>query len=159
MASCFFLLRQFEDVLIYLNSIKVNFANKVQIMCFSSAYTGICHVHIGSKRLLKGSTEERSRAFYLQNYFYNDDAFNFNYAQAKAALGSYQEAEEVVPPSLTPLFYVCVKSRELIKCSDECDRFFQYFLMIQNEKIKNDYVYLSWLARCCMYIQLFYGNL
>lgn len=66
-----------------------------------------CHVHIGSKRLLKGSTEERSRAFYLQNYFYNDDAFNFNYAQAKAALGSYQEAEEVVPPSLTPLYCVC----------------------------------------------------
>ncbi|XP_056891670.1 intraflagellar transport protein 56 isoform X3 [Takifugu flavidus] len=74
MASCFFLLRQFEDVLIYLNSIK--------------------------------------------SYFYNDDAFNFNYAQAKAALGSYQEAEE-------------------------------FFLMIQSEKIKNDYVYLSWLARCC----------
>ncbi|XP_076027151.1 intraflagellar transport protein 56 isoform X1 [Genypterus blacodes] len=73
MASCFFLLRQFEDVLIYLNSIK--------------------------------------------SYFYNDDTFNFNYAQAKAALGNYKEAEEV-------------------------------FLLIQSEKIKNDYVYLSWLARC-----------
>uniref|UniRef100_M3ZW22 Intraflagellar transport protein 56 n=1 Tax=Xiphophorus maculatus TaxID=8083 RepID=M3ZW22_XIPMA len=73
MASCFFLLRQFEDVLIYLNSVK--------------------------------------------SYFYNDDTFNFNYAQAKAALGNYKEAEEV-------------------------------FLLIQNEKIKNDYVYLSWLARC-----------
>uniref|UniRef100_A0A8C3B4R4 Intraflagellar transport protein 56 n=1 Tax=Cyclopterus lumpus TaxID=8103 RepID=A0A8C3B4R4_CYCLU len=73
MASCFFLLRKFEDVLIYLNSVK--------------------------------------------GYFYNDDTFNFNYAQAKAALGNYKEAEEV-------------------------------FLLIQNEKIKNDYVYLSWLARC-----------
>uniref|UniRef100_A0A3Q3XEE2 Intraflagellar transport protein 56 n=1 Tax=Mola mola TaxID=94237 RepID=A0A3Q3XEE2_MOLML len=73
MASCFFLLKQFEDVLIYLNSVK--------------------------------------------GYFYNDDTFNFNYAQAKAALGNYKEAEE-------------------------------YFLMIQSEKIKNDYVYLSWLARC-----------
>uniref|UniRef100_A0A8C2IJ90 Intraflagellar transport protein 56 n=1 Tax=Cyprinus carpio TaxID=7962 RepID=A0A8C2IJ90_CYPCA len=73
MASCFFLLKQFEDVLIYLNSVK--------------------------------------------SYFYNDDTFNFNYAQAKAALGNYKEAEEV-------------------------------FLLIQNEKIKNDYVYLSWLARC-----------
>uniref|UniRef100_A0A3B4V4Y9 Intraflagellar transport protein 56 n=1 Tax=Seriola dumerili TaxID=41447 RepID=A0A3B4V4Y9_SERDU len=73
MASCFFLLRQFEDVLIYLNSVK--------------------------------------------GYFYNDDTFNFNYAQAKAALGNYKEAEEV-------------------------------FLLIQSEKIKNDYVYLSWLARC-----------
>uniref|UniRef100_A0A673IV79 Intraflagellar transport protein 56 n=1 Tax=Sinocyclocheilus rhinocerous TaxID=307959 RepID=A0A673IV79_9TELE len=73
MASCFFLLKQFEDVLIYLNSVK--------------------------------------------SYFYNDDTFSFNYAQAKAALGNYREAEEV-------------------------------FLLIQNEKIKNDYVYLSWLARC-----------
>lgn len=27
----------------------------------------------------------------------------------------------------------------------------QVFLLIQSEKIKNDYVYLSWLARCCMY--------
>lgn len=73
MASCFFLLRQFEDVLVYLNSVK--------------------------------------------SYFYNDDTFNFNYAQAKAALGNYRDAEEV-------------------------------FLLIQSEKIKNDYVYLSWLARC-----------
>lgn len=32
--------------------------------------------------------------------------------------------------------------------------FFQYFLLIQNEKFKNDYVYLSWLARCCMYQNL-----
>ncbi|XP_021348035.1 intraflagellar transport protein 56-like isoform X3 [Mizuhopecten yessoensis] len=73
MASCFFILRQFEDVLIYLNSVK--------------------------------------------SYFYNDDLFNFNYAQAKAAVGNYKEAEEV-------------------------------FLLIQTEKIKNDYTYLSWLARC-----------
>ncbi|KAA0713364.1 Intraflagellar transport protein 56 [Triplophysa tibetana] len=76
MAACFFLLKQFEDVLIYLNSVK--------------------------------------------SYFYNDDTFNFDYAQAKAALGNYREAEEV-------------------------------FLLIQNEKIKGDYVYLSWLARCCRF--------
>ena len=73
MSSCFFLLKQFEDVLIYLNSIK--------------------------------------------SYFYNDDNFNFNYAQAKAAVGNFKEAEEV-------------------------------FLLIQSEKTKNDYTYLSWLARC-----------
>lgn len=73
MASCFFLLKQFEDVLIYFSSIK--------------------------------------------SYFYNDDAFSFNYAQAKAAVGNYKEAEEV-------------------------------FLLIQNEKLKSDYTYLSWLARC-----------
>lgn len=56
----------------------------------------------------------------LKSYFYNDDTFNFNYAQAKAAAGNYKEAEEV-------------------------------FLLIQSEKIKQDYVYLSWLARCCKY--------
>lgn len=73
MASCFFLLRQFEDVMIYLNSVK--------------------------------------------SYFYTEDTFNFNYAQAKAALGNYKDAEEI-------------------------------FLLIESEKIKSDYVYLSWLARC-----------
>lgn len=73
MASCFFLLKQFEDVLLYLNSIK--------------------------------------------SYFYNDDLFNFNYAQTKAAVRKYAEAEEV-------------------------------FLLIQSEKLKNEYSYLSWLARC-----------
>ncbi|XP_067998713.1 intraflagellar transport protein 56 [Melanerpes formicivorus] len=73
MSSCFFLLRQFDNALIYFNSVK--------------------------------------------SYFHNDDTFNFNYAQAKAAVGSFVEAEEV-------------------------------FLLIQSEKIKNDFVYLSWLARC-----------
>lgn len=73
MASCFFLLKQFDDVLIYLNSIK--------------------------------------------GYFYNDDVFNYNYGQAKVATGAFEEAEEVL-------------------------------LMIQNEKLKNEYAYLSHLARC-----------
>lgn len=31
----------------------------------------------------------------FQSYFYNDDTFNFNYAQAKAATGNTSEAEEV----------------------------------------------------------------
>ena len=31
----------------------------------------------------------------FQSYFYNDDSFNFNYAQAKAAVGNFKEAEEV----------------------------------------------------------------
>ncbi|KAJ3121293.1 Intraflagellar transport protein 56 [Nowakowskiella sp. JEL0407] len=73
MSSCFFLLKQFDDVLIYLNSIK--------------------------------------------GYFYNDDTFNYNYGQAKVAVGAYDEAEEI-------------------------------FLTIQNEKFKNEYAYLSHLARC-----------
>ncbi|XP_053494209.1 intraflagellar transport protein 56 isoform X2 [Ictalurus furcatus] len=74
MASCFFLLKQFEDVLIYLNSVK-----------------------------------------------------------AKAALGNFKEAEE-------KCWCVCV-------CVCVCV-FVQVFLLIQSEKIRNDYVYLSWLARC-----------
>ena len=56
----------------------------------------------------------------FQSYFYNDDGFNYNYAQAKAAVGNFKEAEEV-------------------------------FNLVQSEKIKNDYTYLSWLARCCKY--------
>ena len=73
MAACFFLLKQFDDVLIYLNSIK--------------------------------------------SYFYNEDTFNFDYAQTKATVGNYKEAEEI-------------------------------FMLIQSDKLKNDYTYLSWLARC-----------
>ncbi|TPX36262.1 hypothetical protein SmJEL517_g01665 [Synchytrium microbalum] len=73
MASCFFLLRQFEDVLIYLQSIK--------------------------------------------SYYFNDENFNFNYGQTKVAVGAYDEAEEAL-------------------------------LMIHSEKIKNEYTYLSHLARC-----------
>lgn len=80
MASCFFLLKQFEDVLIYLNSIK--------------------------------------------GYFYNDDIFNYNFAQTKVALGSYEEAEELL-------------------------------LLIQNEKYKTEYAYLSHLAKCCKYSTTF----
>ncbi|XP_046823870.1 intraflagellar transport protein 56 isoform X1 [Vespa crabro] len=73
MASCFFLYRQFEEVLVYLNSIKT--------------------------------------------YFSNEDNFNFNYAQAQSAAGYFKEAEEA-------------------------------FLMIHNEKYKNDYIYISLLAYC-----------
>lgn len=58
MASCFFLLKQFEDVLLYLSSIK--------------------------------------------SYFYNDDHFNFNYAQAKIATGNYKEAMELLTNISSP---------------------------------------------------------
>lgn len=52
MASCYFLLKQFEDVMVYLSSIKT--------------------------------------------YFHNDDNFAFNYAQVKAGLGEFKEAEETL---------------------------------------------------------------
>jgi len=73
MASCFFLLKQFDDVLIYLDSIK--------------------------------------------SYFYNDDTFNFDYGQCLASLDRWKDAEEA-------------------------------FLLIQSERIRNEYTYLAWLAKC-----------
>ncbi|KAK9703230.1 hypothetical protein QE152_g29460 [Popillia japonica] len=73
MAAAFFLAGQFEEVLVYLTSIK--------------------------------------------SYLHSDDTFNFNYAQAKTACDQYKEAEET-------------------------------FLLIQDSKIKEDYIYISNLARC-----------
>lgn len=73
MASCFYLLKQFDDVLIYLDSIK--------------------------------------------SYFYNDDTFNFDYGQCLASLSRWKDAEEA-------------------------------FLLIQSDRIKSEYTYLAWLARC-----------
>eukprot|EP00392_Amoebophrya_sp_AT5.2_P013244 g13360.t1 len=73
MASCFFLLKQFEDVLVYLKSIKA--------------------------------------------YFTSDDDFNWNYGITCANVGEYKEAREA-------------------------------FMMITSEKYRNEFTYLSWLARC-----------
>ncbi len=73
MASCFFLLKQFEDVNIYLNSIKP--------------------------------------------YLYNDDSFNWNYGISLAATGQFREAEETLQ-------------------------------LVQDETLRSDYIFLSWLARC-----------
>lgn len=52
----------------------------------------------------------------------------------------------------TFFFGLFMESFELLRCLTNAIYFifFQYFLLIQNEKFKNDYVYLSWLARCCM---------
>lgn len=74
MASCFFLLREFDDVLLYLSSIK--------------------------------------------SYFYNDETFNWNYALAKGAVSHFKECQELL-------------------------------LLIESPTLKQDYVYLSWLARSC----------
>ena len=73
MASCFFLLKQFDDVLIYLKSVA--------------------------------------------NFSYNDDDFNWNYGIANAATGDYKQGEESL-------------------------------LLIQSQKYRQEYCYLSWLARC-----------
>jgi len=73
MAMCFFLLKQFEDVLVYLKSIKP--------------------------------------------YFSNDDDFNWNYGIACANAADYKEAKEAL-------------------------------LLVQNEKYRTEFCYLSWLCRC-----------
>ena len=73
MASCFFLMKNFEDVNIYLNSVKA--------------------------------------------YMYNDDDFNFNSGISLAATRNYKAAEEAL-------------------------------LLVHNEKYKQEYVYIGWLARC-----------
>jgi len=72
MASCFFLLKQFDDVNIYLNSIKA--------------------------------------------YMYNDDDFNWNHGISLAQTGNFKAAEEAL-------------------------------LLVQNERYKSEYCYISWLAR------------
>lgn len=41
------------------------------------------------------TTSIQERYCFTQGFFFNDDNFNFNYAQTKAMLGSYAEAEEV----------------------------------------------------------------
>ena len=66
MAACFFLLKQFDDVLLYLN--RWNWLSQT---------TSI---------ILGFSLTPRS----IKSYYYNDDVFNFDYGQAKAAVGNYQ---------------------------------------------------------------------
>lgn len=155
MASCFFLLRQFEDVLIYLNSVKVSVAlHKARVISYipvknHSDITVLWYQYVRGRwrktptHWVIGVTSDDkwcftdavhlfrcvfssyqwvslpikcqhlvctyvwiltflfiSVLFFLQGYFYNDDTFNFNYAQAKAALGNYKEAEEVTYFSL-----------------------------------------------------------
>ena len=73
MASCFFILKQFDDVLVYLKSIRP--------------------------------------------YFLNDDDFNWNYGISLACTGNYKEAEETL-------------------------------LLVQSDRYRSEYCFLSWLARC-----------
>jgi intraflagellar transport protein 56 len=73
MASCLFLLKQFSEVLIYLDSIK--------------------------------------------SYCFHEDEFNWNLGLAKANAGQYKDAEAAL-------------------------------LLVQSEKYRQEYGYLSWLARC-----------
>lgn len=51
---------------------------------------------------------------HFQSYFYNDDTFNFNYAQAKAALGNFKEAEEVNERAYTELLFESFNEDKLV---------------------------------------------
>ena len=73
MAQCFFILKQYDDVLVYLKSIRP--------------------------------------------YFINDDNFNWNFGIASACAKEFKDAEEAL-------------------------------LLITNEKMKQDYIYISWLCKC-----------
>lgn len=142
MASCFFLLKQFDDVLLYLNSIKSYFYNDdtfnfnyaqvrlSNILCLCmladtlKLYEVLVYHFMSSLCVcyISPSTFQVNFIYIFCMYILNIILHHFLYfpRQAKAAIGDYKEAEEV-------------------------------FLLIQNEKIKNDYVFLSWLARCCEY--------
>ena len=71
MAASHFLLKRFDDVLVYLSSIKVR-----------------CPLE---------ELFETELSFFrsLQSNFYSDDIFNFNYAQAQAKEEKWKDAEEV----------------------------------------------------------------
>lgn len=70
MTSFLFLRKEFENALVYLTSVKV-IVMHVQVVVL---------LHI----------------IEFQGFFFNDDTFNFNFAQAKASVGQYQEAQEVI---------------------------------------------------------------
>ena len=47
-----------------------------------------------------------------------------------------------------PIEFLCFQAKAAVGDYKEAE---EGFLLIQSEKIKHDYVYLSWLARCCKY--------
>lgn len=92
MASCFMLMKQHEDVLVYLNSIKVSSARERS------------RERLGKSALRRDAHRFPTQLFSLQqppslfsqSYFYNDDTFNYNYGQALAATANWKDAEEAL---------------------------------------------------------------
>jgi intraflagellar transport protein 56 len=74
MASAYFLRKQFEEVLVYLNSIKVT--------------------DFKSHNILARSHYPHPFHLVLQTFFLQDDIFNFNYGQALLMNENYEEAEK-----------------------------------------------------------------
>ncbi|XP_031628758.1 intraflagellar transport protein 56 [Contarinia nasturtii] len=100
MASAFFLYGQFEEVLVYLNSIR--------------------------------------------SFFVNDDVFNYNYAQAKAATGNYKEAIDLFN-QITDPFIIQQSSFSMVLC--KC-----YILCGNSEEAWT--LYMSRNSRNIMMLQL-----
>lgn len=119
MASCFFILRQFDDVLVYLSSIEVRCSSPV----------AQCRDHPRSVHRARRPTprpQALSRAVPHprhggQAYYPNDPTFLYNYAVARAAAGKYKEAE----PALLAL-----------QSGGSA------------EELARDYIFQMWLARC-----------
>eukprot|EP00904_Undaria_pinnatifida_P010932 jgi/Undpi1/696/HiC_scaffold_10.g04160.m1 len=112
MASCFFLLKQFEDVNIYLNSVKA--------------------------------------------YMYNDDDFNWNHGLSLGSTGNFKVRPPLrIHPSI--VFVITMVTVTWVPGVGECRVASDLFrrqaaeealLLISNDKMKQEYCYVSWLTRC-----------
>ena len=67
--------------------------------------------------------------------------FNFDYGQAKAAVGNYQVAFKQIIRNLSA-------NSQAIVVQEWTQEAEEIFLNITSEKLKSDYAFLSWLARC-----------
>ena len=76
----------------------------------------------------------------VRTHYYNDDTFNFNFAQVRQIL-------------IKVIYQQQVDSKNLfIKATAMTNKFAEaeaLFTMIQSEKIRSDFTYIQWLARCC----------
>lgn len=163
MASCFFLLRQFKDVLIYLNSVKVSAESVCSVKGRRCSILSISYVLIEKCRedLQPAAPEFTSAAllFYCQQKNLKGMFLSLfsritslmttrsssTVLRLKLLLGSTKKQKRCFGVNrqtgfVSSLFFVLNFSVLL-----------QIFLSIQSEKIKNDFIYVSWLARCCMY--------
>lgn len=115
MASSHFLHGHFDDVIVYLSSIRVCQNKSFLLFCFSMKKEILCifrRIWALMIRLILIMLKPK----------------------LTKAIGKMLKKWE----KRKKLFFFC-----FVHFS-----FLQAFLLIQNEKIKNDYVYLSWLARC-----------
>lgn len=80
--------------------------------------------------------------FHLQAYLYNDDDFNWNYGLSLASVGDFK-VQTCLPVSGS-LHCAAVVSRTAMPVQEAEDT----LLLVQNERYRSEYTYVSWLARC-----------